>query len=90
LHVKENDMQIALNLPNEFVLLQSVSDIEKDIRLSYALWLFKGSKVTLAKAAELANLDIYDFMAECKRHEIPVINPSREELLNELTSMNAL
>ena len=83
-------MQIALILPNEFVLLHSVSDIEKDIRLSYALWLFKGSKVTLAKAAELANLDIYDFMAECKRHEIPVINPSREELLNELTSMNAL
>lgn len=47
-------MQIAINLPNEFVALQTIKDIEHDMRLSYALWLFKNSKVTLSKAAELA------------------------------------
>jgi predicted HTH domain antitoxin len=54
------------------------------------LWLFKSAKVTLSKAAELATLDIYDFMAECKKNEVPVINVSREDLLDELASMNAL
>lgn len=83
-------MEIAINLPNEFVFLQSIKDIEKDMRLSYALWLFKNAKVTLSKAAELAALDIYDFMAECKKNEVPVINVSREDLLDELASMNAL
>lgn len=53
-------MQIAINLPNDFVAFQSPSDIEKDMRLSYSLWLFKNSRVTLTKAAELAGLDIYD------------------------------
>ena len=44
-------MQIAVNLPNDFVAFQSPSDIEKDIRLSYSLWLFKHSRGTLSKAA---------------------------------------
>ena len=83
-------MQISINLPNEFVALQTVKNIEQDMRLSYALWLFKDSKVTLSKAAELAELDIYDFLAECKKNEVPVINVSREDLLAELASMNAL
>ncbi len=30
-------MQIAFNLPNDFVAFQSSSDIEKDMRLSYSL-----------------------------------------------------
>ena len=83
-------MQIAINLPNDFVVLQPIKEIEQDIRLSYALWLFKNAKVTLSKAAELATLDIYDFLAECKKNEVPVINVSKEELLDELASMNAL
>jgi hypothetical protein len=29
-------------------------------------------------------------MAECKKNEVPVINVSREDLLDELASMNAL
>jgi hypothetical protein len=39
-------MQIAIELPNDFVNFQSVADIEKDMPLSYALWLFKNTRVT--------------------------------------------
>jgi len=39
-----------------------------------AVWLFKNAKVTLSKAAELAAMDIYTFMAECKKNEVPVMN----------------
>lgn len=80
-------MQIAIDLPNDFVSFQSVADIEKDIRLSYALWLFKDTKVTITKAAELAHLDIYDFMTACKQNQVPVIDISRQELLDELEGM---
>ncbi|MEY3880278.1 MAG: hypothetical protein RIQ94_1073 [Pseudomonadota bacterium] len=83
-------MQIAINLPNEFVALQPIKEIEQDMRLSYALWLFKNAKVSLSKAAELAAMDIYAFMAECKKNEVPVMNMTKAELLEELASMNAL
>jgi predicted HTH domain antitoxin len=80
-------MQIAVNLPNDFVALQSPLEIERDMRLCYALWLFKNARVTLSKAAELASLDIYDFLAACKRNEVPVIDIERDELLEELAGM---
>ena len=76
-------MQIAIDLPNDFVNFQTVADIEKDMRLSYSLWLFKNAKVTITKAAELANLDIYDFMAACKQNQVSVIDISKQELLEE-------
>jgi predicted HTH domain antitoxin len=82
-------MQIAVNLPNDFVNFQSVAEIEKDMRLSYSLWLFKHARVTLSKAAELAGMDIYDFMANCKINEVPVIDISKEELLEELAEIHS-
>jgi predicted HTH domain antitoxin len=83
-------MQIAINLPNDFVVLQSIKEIEQEMCLSYSLWLFKNAKITLSKAAELARLDIYAFIAECKKNEIPVINITQAELLEELADMNSL
>jgi predicted HTH domain antitoxin len=80
-------MLVAINLPNDFVAFQSPIDIEKDIRLSYSLWLFKNARVTLAKAAELAGLDIYDFISACKQNDVPVIDIGKEELEEELAGM---
>ncbi len=82
-------MQIAIELPNDFVTFQSQGQIQRDISLPYALWLFKNERVTIAKAAELASLDIYDFMAACKANQVPVIEISREELFEELNGMPA-
>jgi predicted HTH domain antitoxin len=83
-------MEITLNFPNNFTTFQSVSEIEQDIRLSYSLWLFKNAKVTLTKAAELGNLTIYEFMAACKKNDIPVIDMSKEDLLEDLTQENGV
>ena len=77
-------MQIAIDLPNDFVAFQTVPDIRQEIRTSYALWLYQQERVTLAKAAELAGVNLYDFMSICKENRIPVINITRDELLEEL------
>ena len=81
-------MQIAIKLPNDFVAFQAEPEIRKEIQTSYALWLFQRERVTLVKAAELAGLDLYDFMAVCKDNRVPVIDISRDELLEELTGLN--
>lgn len=83
-------MQIAIELPNDFVALQSKSEIKQEIRTAYALWLYQQERLTLMKAAELAGFDLYDFMMICKTHCIPVIDMSSEELLEELDRLNTL
>ena len=80
-------MQIAIELPNDFMAMQSEQSVKQEMRLSYALRLYKTAKVTLSKAAELANLDIYEFMRCCKEEQISVINVTKEELQEELESM---
>jgi predicted HTH domain antitoxin len=81
-------MQIAIELPNDFVAFQDVPDIRQEVRTSYALWLYQRERVTLVKAAEVAGVSLYDFMGICKSNQIPVIDITREELLEELTGFN--
>ena len=81
-------MQIAIDLPNDFITFQAVSDIRKEICISYALWLYQQRRVTLVKAAELAGCNIYDFMSICKTNKQPVIDITRDELLEELDSFS--
>ena len=81
-------MQIAIDLPNDFVTFQSATDIQQEVRNAYALWLYQKQRVTLAKAAELAKVNLYDFMSLCKTNNIPVINITRDELLKELAGFN--
>jgi predicted HTH domain antitoxin len=83
-------MEITLNLPSSFTAFQSIVEIEHEVRLSYALWLFKNAKVTLSKAAELANLTMYEFMHACKKNDVAVIDVSKEDLLDDLAGMASL
>ncbi|MBA3059433.1 MAG: UPF0175 family protein [Gammaproteobacteria bacterium] len=81
-------MQIAIDLPNDFVAFQTITDLEQEVRSSYALWLYQRGRVTLAKAAELAGISLYDFMSLCKSNQVPVIDMTREELLDEIAGFN--
>ncbi|RIZ68430.1 MAG: UPF0175 family protein [Methylococcales bacterium] len=66
-------MQMAINLPNDFVAFQAVPDIQQDVCISYALWLYQQKRVTLVKAAELASCNLYDVMSICKKNQIPIL-----------------
>lgn len=83
-------MQIAIDLPDDFVAFQAVPDIRQEIRTSYALWLYQQGRVTLAKAAELAGVNLYDFMSICKINRIPIIDITRDELLEELAGFSPI
>ncbi|MDO8938378.1 MAG: UPF0175 family protein [Methylicorpusculum sp.] len=78
-------MQISIELPNDFIEFQTESDIKQEIRNSYAVWLYQHERVTLAKAAELAGSDLYVFMSICKANRVPVMDLSRDEILEELS-----
>lgn len=82
-------MQVAIDLPNDFVAFQAAPTLRQEITTSYALWLYQRERVTLAKAAELAGMDLYDFMGVCKANQVPVIDMGRDELAAELSGFNA-
>jgi predicted HTH domain antitoxin len=67
-------MQISIELPSSFVAFESAVQIQRDMKLSYALMLFKMNKISIAKAADLADMSIYAFMHECKQHQISIID----------------
>ncbi|MCL4555830.1 MAG: UPF0175 family protein [Gammaproteobacteria bacterium] len=77
-------MQITLNLPNDLILFEGLEKVKKEAAIGYALWLFKGQRVTLAKAAEIADESIYNFMQYCKEAQIPVIDIDKATLAAEL------
>lgn len=83
-------MQIAIDLPNSFVNFQNIASMQKEISTAYALWLFQQERVTIAKAAELARVNLYDFMAICKSNRIPVIDITPAELIEELSGFDAV
>jgi predicted HTH domain antitoxin len=80
-------MQVAIDLPNDFVEMLTEQAIAREMRVTYALALFKDARVTLAKAAELAGMNLYEFMSVCKAQRIPVIDISRDELVQEIEAM---
>ena len=80
-------MQIAIELPNDFMALKEKQTVEQEMKLSYALRLYKASEVTLSKATELAGLDLYEFMSICKKEQVPVIEINKQELLEDLQGM---
>jgi predicted HTH domain antitoxin len=82
-------MQIAIELPTDFVNFQGANETRQEITTSYALWLVQQGRVTLSRAAELAGVDLYDFMLTCKRNKVPVIDISRDELIAELSEFGS-
>jgi predicted HTH domain antitoxin len=82
-------MQIAIDLPSDFVAFRGASLVQKEIRVSYALWLYQQTRVTLSKAAQLAGLDIYEFMSVCKANQVPTMDISPDELAQEIAGLSA-
>ncbi len=81
-------MQIAIDLPSDFVAFRGASLVQKEIRVSYALWLYQQTRVTLSKAAQLAGL-IYEFMSVCKANQVPTMDISPDELAQEIAGLSA-
>lgn len=50
-----------------FMVLREKQSVAQEMRLSYALQLFKSAKITLSKAAQLAGLNHYEFIDACKK-----------------------
>jgi predicted HTH domain antitoxin len=85
-------MQITLNIPDfaPLTLNRDLQELKQVIKTNSALMLYKNSKLTIEQASRFAGLSLYDFMAECTKNQIPVIDYAEEELAHEMELMRSL
>ncbi|MDR0909886.1 MAG: UPF0175 family protein [Spirochaetaceae bacterium] len=65
----------------------SIKELGNSMLATFAALLFKARQLTLVQSAHLCKMNIYDFMAYLKQHDIPVINYSPKELAKELLDL---
>ncbi|MDI6752508.1 MAG: UPF0175 family protein [bacterium] len=73
------DIFLALN--------EKPDDFLKDIKIFAAIKFFEIGKLSLGKAAELAEMSKLDFMELLSRHKISVYNYAPEELNDDLSNI---
>ncbi len=85
-------MQAVINVSDSIMLAlnESKDEFLKKIKIYAAMEYFKEEKLSLGKAAELAEMSKIDFMFYLGEHGVPVINYSPEDLEKELEGLKNL
>ena len=85
-------MQVTLSIP-DFALLtlnRDLRELKQMIKTNSALMLYKNGKFSIEQASRFAGLSLYDFMAECKKNEISIIDYAEGELEHEMEMLRSL
>lgn len=77
-------MQVTFKIPEIYFASYSQSDVSKKIKLYTALMMFYNGEVSAGAACEIAEVDRYTFIEECKKNKIPVINYTIPDVQDEV------
>jgi predicted HTH domain antitoxin len=77
---------LTLKVPEEilYTLNETKSNFIKKMKFYTAIELYKMHKLSMGKAAELAEMNKTDFMFELNKHEIPAIDYEEEDFKEEI------
>ncbi|GEM_PF-1287632 len=73
------EILVKVNVP-----VHHVGDIEKEVKLAYAIDLFLRGIVSIERAAELADMNLYDFILELRHRGLYSFQYGDEEIRDEL------
>jgi predicted HTH domain antitoxin len=80
-------MQVVVNIPEQYFLDFSVSEVASRLKLSTALLMFQAGQISAGAACEFADIDRYTFWEACQRYNIDVVTYDPNELEEELTAL---
>jgi predicted HTH domain antitoxin len=80
-------MQITLDIPEQYLVDRSPGEWGKHIKLYAALLMFAAGELSAGAAAELGEVDRFTFVEACRKHAIPVVDYSPEDLRAEVESL---
>lgn len=87
-----NIRKIEIEIPEEllFYLKQSDEEFKKEMKLLIAIDLYKKSKLSLGKAAQLAGFSKIGFIDMLNFRGEPIFNYSEDEIVRELQNIKTL
>jgi predicted HTH domain antitoxin len=71
-------------------LIEEMKMPEEQIKLEFAIWLYEADKVSLRKAAKIADLDWLSFSEILCERNIPTVKMSDQEFQTEVKMVNSL
>lgn len=77
-------MQLTLDIPEQFVQGQTQSQLSQQIKLYAGLLMFQSGQLSRGGVCEFAEVDIYDFLAACKRHRINAMDTTADATENDV------
>ncbi len=76
------DIMLSLN--------ETEQELQNYFQSSIALMLFQEGKLTIGKAIQLSGLSRYEFEKELLKRNIPISNPSIEEVFSDVQKLGDL
>jgi len=73
------EVKVIIPVPANYV-----GNINKEVRLAFAIDLFRRGIISLKRASEIAGIPVYDFIVKLRERNIKAFNYSDEELGGEL------
>ncbi len=89
---KMNKKTITIDYPEDILLAlnETSEEFARNCKLLLAIKLYEIGKLSLGKAAELANIAKVDFIQELDKYKIPVIKYSIDSLEEEINLVEEL
>ncbi len=80
---------INIELPSDILLTlnESEKELKKRIKLSFAIQLYVQQKVTLGKAAQIAELSRFQFETLLSENKIPISSLELEDVLKDTETL---
>jgi predicted HTH domain antitoxin len=85
-------LSLQINLPSDLLSLLRLSqqELEREVQHWVALELFRTRKISAGKAAQIADLSLYEFIDLTRQHDIAWIDYTDDELESELRQAEIL
>ena len=88
--MKTTDLNFKVPEEILYTLNESKTDFIMKMKFYTAIELYKMHKLSMGKAAELAEMNKVDFMLELHKYEIPVIDYDEDDFKEELEAAQEL
>ncbi len=80
-----NTQTISVDFPSDILLTlnENENELKQDIKLSFAIRLYKLQKLSLGKAAQIAGMSHFNFESFLSDNEVPISSLSLDDVIKD-------
>ena len=84
-----NIQTISVDFPSDILLTlnENENELKQDIKLSFAIRLYRLQKLTIGKAAQIAGLSRFDFETVLSDNGVSISNLTIDDVINDIQKL---